>query len=61
MFPPVYPTALPFRQVVDKRHHEVNAVIGGPAPSLYGGKDRYTAASQDSPDGILGADVFAGK
>ena len=40
---PVYPTALPFRQVVDKRHHEVNAVIGGTAPSLYGGKDRYTA------------------
>lgn len=32
-----------FDKSIEKRHHEVNAVIGGPAPSLYGGKDRIAA------------------
>ena len=35
---------LPFRKTLDKRHHEVNAVIGGHGPSLYDEKDRITAA-----------------
>ena len=35
---------LPFSKTVDKRHHEVNAVIGSRAPSLYDEKDRITAA-----------------
>ena len=33
-----------FDKKVDKRNHEVNAVIGGLAPSLYEEKDRLTAA-----------------
>ena len=32
-----------FDRTVDKRSHEVNAVIGGAAPSLYGGQDRIAA------------------
>ena len=32
-----------FDKTVDKRNHEVNAVIGGAAPSLYGGRDRIAA------------------
>ena len=32
-----------FDRTVDKRNHEVNAVIGGAAPSLYGGQDRIAA------------------
>ncbi len=32
-----------FDKTVDKRNHEVNAVIGGAAPSLYEEKDRITA------------------
>ncbi len=32
-----------FDKTVDKRNHEVNAVIGGLAPSLYDSKDRITA------------------
>ena len=32
-----------FDKTVDKRNHEVNAVIGGPAPSLYEEKDRIAA------------------
>ena len=32
-----------FDKTVDKRNHEVNAVIGGAAPSLYGEKDRIAA------------------
>ena len=32
-----------FDKTVDKRNHEVNAVIGGAAPSLYGGQDRIAA------------------
>ncbi len=32
-----------FDRTVDKRNHEVNAVIGGTAPSLYGGQDRIAA------------------
>ncbi len=34
----------PFTQVIDKHHHEVNAVIGGYAPSLYEMPDRLVAA-----------------
>ena len=36
--------SLPFDKTVDKRHHEVNAVIGNRAPSLYDSEDRITAA-----------------
>ena len=32
---------VPFTKRVDKRNHEVNAVIGGPAPSLFDGEARY--------------------
>ena len=35
---------LPFSKTVDKRNHEVNAVIGNRAPSLYDSEDRITAA-----------------
>ena len=35
---------LPFDKTVDKRNHEVNAVIGNRAPSLYESDDRITAA-----------------
>ena len=35
---------LPFSKTVDKRNHEVNAVIGNRAPSLYESEDRITAA-----------------
>ena len=38
------PWPLPFDKTVDKRHHEVNAVIGSRAPSLYDSEDRITAA-----------------
>ena len=38
------PTSLPFSKTVDKRHHEVNAVVGNRAPSLYEQEDRITAA-----------------
>ena len=34
----------PFSKTVDKRHHEVNAVLGSRAPSLYDSEDRITAA-----------------
>ena len=33
-----------FDKTVDKRHHEVNAIIGSRAPSLYDEEDRITAA-----------------
>lgn len=33
-----------FHKVIDKRHHEVNAVIGCPAPSLYEMPDRLVCA-----------------
>ena len=33
-----------FHKVIDKRHHEVNAVVGGTAPSLYEMPDRLVAA-----------------
>ena len=36
--------ALPFSKTIDKRNHEVNAVIGNRAPSLYDSEDRITAA-----------------
>jgi predicted Zn-dependent peptidase len=42
---------VPFSKTIDKRHHEVNAVIGGRAPSLYDEEDRITAAVLSS---ILG-------
>ena len=35
---------LPFDKTVDKRNHEVNAVIGNRAPSLYDSEGRITAA-----------------
>ncbi len=35
---------LPFSKTVDKRNHEVNAVIGNRAPSLYEQEERITAA-----------------
>ena len=38
------PWPLPFDKTVDKRNHEVNAVIGNRAPSLYESEDRITAA-----------------
>ena len=38
------PGAAPFNKTVDKRNHEVNAVIGNRAPSLYEPEDRITAA-----------------
>ena len=38
------PRATPFSKTVDKRNHEVNAVIGNRAPSLYDSEDRITAA-----------------
>ena len=36
--------SLPFSKTVDKRNHEVNAVVGNRAPSLYEHEDRITAA-----------------
>ena len=47
MIIPVIPGStgnLPFDKTVDKRNHEVNAVIGNRAPSLYDSEDRITAA-----------------
>ena len=38
------PWAQPFSKTIDKRNHEVNAVIGGRAPSLYEQEERITAA-----------------
>ena len=38
------PWVAPFDKTVDKRNHEVNAVIGNRAPSLYDQEDRITAA-----------------
>ena len=38
------PWPAPFSKTVDKRNHEVNAVIGNRAPSLYEPEDRITAA-----------------
>ena len=56
---PVLPAAIPseaspapaFCKVIDKRHHEVNAVIGCRAPSLYQTPDRLVCAMLA---GILG-------
>ena len=42
-----HPSPVPtqvFNETVNRRNHEVNAIVGGPAPSLYEGKDRITAA-----------------
>ena len=38
----VFPVA--FNKTIDKHNHEVNAVIGGIAPSLYESPDRFVAA-----------------
>ena len=38
------PWPQPFDKTVDKRHHEVNAVLGSRGPSLYDEEDRITAA-----------------
>ena len=40
-FPMSFAAPAPFAKRVDKRNHEVNAVIGGPAPSLFDGEARY--------------------
>ncbi|MDI9551388.1 MAG: insulinase family protein [Bacteroidales bacterium] len=37
------PVVTPFSRRIEKRNHEVNAVLGNLAPSLYDGKDRMTA------------------
>lgn len=34
------PTPVRFDRTVDKRNHEANAILGGPAPSLYDERDR---------------------
>ena len=39
-----YPFTAVFHQVVDKRNHEANAVVGGYGPSLYEMPDRMVAA-----------------
>ena len=39
-----HPDAPAFEKTVDKRNHEVNAVLGSLAPSLYETSDRITAA-----------------
>ncbi len=41
---PTFLPANPFHQVLDKRNHEVNAVLGGYGPSLYQMPDRMVAA-----------------
>ena len=42
--PEPLPPAEPFHKVVDKRHHEVNAVVGGRAPGLHEMPGRLVAA-----------------
>ena len=42
--PGISSSVTPFDKTVDKRHHEVNAVIGSRGPSLYDEEDRITAA-----------------
>ena len=42
--PAPLPEAEPFHKTVDKRHHEVNAVVGGRAPGLHETKARLVAA-----------------
>ena len=39
-----FPFSTVFHQVIDKRNHEVNAVVGGYAPSLYQMPERMVAA-----------------
>jgi predicted Zn-dependent peptidase len=52
---------LPFDKTVDKRHHEVNAVIGSRAPSLYDEEDRITAALLCNILGGPGSNSLLGK
>ena len=40
----VLPPPPPFDKTIDKHHHEVNAVLGGVAPSLYQEKERIVTA-----------------
>jgi predicted Zn-dependent peptidase len=42
--PAPLPEVEPFHKTVDKRHHEVNAVVGGRAPGLHETKARLVAA-----------------
>ena len=42
--PPVPVAERQFNRTVNLRNHEVNAIIGGTAPSLYDGEERYAAA-----------------
>ena len=53
--------SLPFDKTVDKRHHEVNAVIGSRAPSLYDHEDRITAALLCNILGGPGSNSLLGK
>ena len=55
----VWPQA--FDKTVDKRHHEVNAVIGSRAPSLYDHEDRITAALLCNILGGPGSNSLLGK
>ena len=55
----VWPQA--FDKTVDKRHHEVNAVIGSRAPSLYDHEGRITAALLCNILGGPGSNSLLGK
>ena len=55
------PWAAPFSKTVDKRHHEVNAVIGSRAPSLYDSEDRITAALLGNILGGPGSNSLLGR
>ena len=52
---------LPFDKTVDKRHHEVNAVLGSRAPSLYDEEDRITAALLSNILGGPGSNSLLGR
>ena len=53
-----------FHKVVDKRHHEVNAVVGCKAPSLYEMPDRLVCAMLSNilggpaSNSLLNAELF---
>jgi predicted Zn-dependent peptidase len=51
----------PFSKTVDKRHHEVNAVLGSRAPSLYDSEDRITAALLGNILGGPGSNSLLGR
>jgi predicted Zn-dependent peptidase len=50
-----------FSKTVDKRHHEVNAVLGSRAPSLYDSEDRITAALLGNILGGPGSNSLLGR